>query len=141
MPFGIPSEDFHGGFGLPHDEDNVIDVRTKEQKRLDAIEQDNYDPYTGKYAFVSPDDDLTDEEYEAFAEETHNNVVRALIESGGEIDSLKNDKRRLVYSLNETVKWLNYFLTHNRDDVYYDEAHEARWRAEYLLMDLEEQYD
>ena len=36
MPFGIPSEDFHGGFGLPHDEDNVIDVRTKEQKRLDA---------------------------------------------------------------------------------------------------------
>lgn len=20
MPFGIPSEDFHGGFGLPHDE-------------------------------------------------------------------------------------------------------------------------
>ena len=21
MPFGIPSEDFHGGFGLPHDDD------------------------------------------------------------------------------------------------------------------------
>lgn len=36
MPFGIPSEDFHGGFGLPYDEDD-------------------YDPYTGKYAFVSPD--------------------------------------------------------------------------------------
>lgn len=36
MPFGIPSEDFHGGFGLPHDEDD-------------------YDPYTGKYAFVPPD--------------------------------------------------------------------------------------
>ena len=36
MPFGIPSEDFHGGFGLPHDEDNVIDIHTKEQKRLDA---------------------------------------------------------------------------------------------------------
>ena len=22
MPFGIPSEDFHGGFGLPHDYEN-----------------------------------------------------------------------------------------------------------------------
>ena len=21
MPFGIPSEDFHGGFGLPHEDD------------------------------------------------------------------------------------------------------------------------
>jgi hypothetical protein len=23
MPFGIPSEDFHGGFGLPHDDDCI----------------------------------------------------------------------------------------------------------------------
>ena len=86
---------------------------------------------------IEVDDDLTDEEYEAIAEEANDNMVRALIEAGGEIDSLNNDKRRLIYALNETVKWLNYFLTHNRDDVYYDEAHEARWRAEYLLMDLE----
>lgn len=123
MPFGIPSEDFHGGFGLPHDDWDctVIDVRTKEQKRLDAIE-----------------DDWTDEEYKAVARETHNNLVHSLVEAGGEINSLKDDKRRLIYSLNETVKWLNYFLTHNRDDIYYDEAHEARCRAEYLLMDLEE---
>ena len=35
VPFGIPSEDFHGGFGLPHDDD--------------------YDPYTGKYAFCGPE--------------------------------------------------------------------------------------
>ena len=26
MPFGIPSEDFHGGFGLPHDDDEPIAV-------------------------------------------------------------------------------------------------------------------
>ena len=26
MPFGIPSEDFHGGFGLPHDDDETITV-------------------------------------------------------------------------------------------------------------------
>lgn len=112
MPFGIPSEDFHGGFGIPEDEVCVF----------------NYDDTDG---------DLTDEEYEAIVEEANDNLVRALIEAGGEIDSLENDKRRLIYALNETVKWLNYFLTHNRDDVYYDEAHEARWRAEYLLMDLE----
>jgi hypothetical protein len=23
MPFGIPSEDFHGGFGLPHEDDEA----------------------------------------------------------------------------------------------------------------------
>lgn len=112
MPFGIPSEDFHGGFGIPEDEVHAI------------------------YCGVT-DDDLTDEEYAAIAEEANDNTIRALIEAGGEIDSLENDKRRLIYSLNETVKWLNYFLTHNRDDVYYDEASEARCRAEYLLMDLE----
>lgn len=68
MPFGIPNEDFHGGFGLPRDDD--------------------YDPYTGKYAFVSPDE-ADDEEYEAAAQETHDELVRSLIEAGGEIRELK----------------------------------------------------
>ena len=26
MPFGIPSEDFHGGFGLPHEDDEPVAV-------------------------------------------------------------------------------------------------------------------
>lgn len=26
MPFGIPSEDFHGGFGLPHEDDEIEPV-------------------------------------------------------------------------------------------------------------------
>lgn len=26
MPFGIPSEDFHGGFGLPHDDEFVATI-------------------------------------------------------------------------------------------------------------------
>jgi hypothetical protein len=26
MPFGIPSEDFHGGFGIPHDDDEPVAV-------------------------------------------------------------------------------------------------------------------
>ena len=61
MPFGIPSEDFHGGFGLPHDEE------------ISAV-----------YCSVT-DDDLTDEEYEAIAEAANDNMVRALIEAGGDI--------------------------------------------------------
>ena len=118
MPFGIPSEDFHGGFGLPRDDD--------------------YDPYTGKYAFVSPDDEADDEEYEVAAQEAHDELVRSLIEAGGEIRELNDEKRRLIFALKETVEWLDYFLTTERDDIYYDEASEARCRAEYLLMDLED---
>ena len=33
MPFGIPSEDFRGGFGLP-DETNAVEVDRGEQVRL-----------------------------------------------------------------------------------------------------------
>ena len=102
MPFGIPSEDFHGGFGLPHD------------------------------------DDVSDEELEAAAEDAYNELVRSLIEAGGEIRELKDEKRRLVCTLKEAVEWLNYFLTGDRDNIYYDEASEARTRAEYVLMDVEE---
>ena len=112
MPFGIPSEDFHDGFGIPEDEVCVI----------------NYDDTDG---------DISDEEYEEAAQEAHDNLVRSLTEAGGEIDSLKNDKRRLVYALKEAVTWLDYFLTTERDDIYYDDANEVRCRAEYLLMDLE----
>lgn len=70
MPFGIPSEDFHGGFGLPHDDD--------------------YDPYTGKYAFVLPDDDnLTDDEYDEAAEDAHNNLIRGLIDASMDVADAK----------------------------------------------------
>lgn len=91
MPFGIPSEDFHGGFGLLRDENNVIDVRTKEQKRLDAIEQDDYEPYTDKYAdlgfgenWVSESPEMPDEDRELAeaAQEAHDNLVRSLVEAG-----------------------------------------------------------
>ena len=71
MPFGIPSEDFHGGFGLPHDDD--------------------YEPYTDKYAdlgfgedWISESLEMPDEDREATeaAQEEHNNLVRSLIEAG-----------------------------------------------------------
>ena len=39
MPFGIPSEDFHGGFGLPHDEDNepIVTVAPTRKEREMAL--------------------------------------------------------------------------------------------------------
>lgn len=78
MPFGIPSEDFHGGFGIPEDEVCVI----------------NYDDTDG---------DISDEEYEAAAEKAHDNLVRSLIEAGGEIRELKGILREakdaLLYML------------------------------------------
>lgn len=134
MPFGVPTEDFHGGFGLPEVEECVV---INYDDTDGEAEQDDYDPYTGKYAFVSPDDDVSDEEYEDAAQEAHDNLVRSLIEAGGEVRELNDEKKRLIFALKETVDWLNYFLTHNRDDIYYDEASEARCSAEYLLMELE----
>ena len=40
MPFGIPSEDFHGGFGLPHDDDSTDDNFTDEE--YNQIAEDSY---------------------------------------------------------------------------------------------------
>ena len=160
MPFGIPSEDFHGGFGLPHNDDYIeecihtpektgaamkhiselMDKHRAEHPEVYAVnvETDDYDPYTGKYAFVSPDSDVSDEELEAAAQEVHDNLVRSLIEAGGEIRELNDEKRRLIFALKEAVTWLDYFLTTERDDIYYDDINEVRCRAEYLLMDMED---
>lgn len=66
MAFGISSEDFHGGFGLPHDDDFV----------------EAYRNYMNEYRV---DDDLTDEECDELAQESYDNMVRALVEAGGEI--------------------------------------------------------
>lgn len=121
---------------------HLSELMDKHQKvfgeNYNSTVQDDYDPYTGKYAFVSPDDDTSDEEYEDAAQEAYDNLVRSLVEAGGEIRELNDEKKRLIFALKEVVEWLNYFLTTERDDVYYDEASEARCRAEYLLMELEE---
>ena len=74
MPFGIPSEDFHGGFGLPEVEKYVI----------------NYDDTDG---------DVSDEEYEAAAQEAHDELVRSLVEAGGEIRELKETLREVKDAL------------------------------------------
>ena len=38
MPFGIPSEDFHGGFGLPHDDDYIEECICSPEKTDTATE-------------------------------------------------------------------------------------------------------
>ena len=80
MPFGIPSEDFHGGFGIPDDNE------------VHAVYYDD------------TDGDLTDEEYEAIAEEANDDMVRALIEAGGEI----NEARELLTRSLEMLYILGY---------------------------------
>lgn len=135
----------------------VVDAKTG--KNRGSVVQDDYDPYTGKYAFCPPSNsdlgfeenwvsespEMLDEDRELAeaAQEAHDELVRSLVEAGGEIRELNDEKRRLIFALKETVAWLDYFLTTERDDIYYDEASEARCRAEYLLMELEdtEQWD
>ena len=101
MPFGIPNEDFHGGFGLPHNEDD-------------------YDPYTGKYSFCSPSNEdlgfgenwisespeMSDEDREIAeaAQEAHDELVRSLIEAGLKIC----EARELLTRSLETLYLLGY---------------------------------
>lgn len=126
MPFGIPSEDFHGGFGLPHNDDYIeecihtpektgaamkhiselLDKHRAEHPEVYAVnvETDDYDPYTGKYAFVSPDSDVSDKEYESAAQEAHDELVRSLVEAGGEI----REARELLARSLEMLYLLGY---------------------------------
>ena len=120
MPFGIPNEDFHGGFGILHDEDDgwaVIDVRTKEQKRLDAIE---------------------DMDIEDTAQVAYDSLTQELMAADDTIRSLEQDKKCLIHYLKNVVEWLNYFITTNPDDIYIEEARTALWAAECRLMEMEE---
>jgi hypothetical protein len=79
----------------------IVDAESGENRG--SVVQDDYDPYTGKYAFVSPEDDVSDEEYEAAAQEAYDNLVRSCIEAGGEIRELKEMLREakdaLLYML------------------------------------------
>lgn len=79
MPFGTPSEVFHDGFGLPEVEGCVI----------------NYDDTDG---------DVSDEEYEAAAQEAHDELVHSLIEAGGTI----REARELLSRSLEMLYLLGY---------------------------------
>lgn len=85
MTFGIPSEDFHGGFGLPH---KAVDCDGR------CLNCDSYNHISGCNA-----EDYTDEEMEEAAEEAYDNLVRSLIEAGGEIRELRELLKRALEQL------------------------------------------
>lgn len=58
-----------------------------------------YDSCTGKYTFDLSEDDISDEELEAAAQEAHDNLVRSLIGAGGEIRELKEMLREAQEAL------------------------------------------
>ena len=103
---------------LLHDEGEskfyVVDAETGENRG--SVVRDDYDPYTGKYAFC---DEPSDEELEEAAQEAHDNLIRSLVEAGGEIRELRELLTRAYEQLlllgfdsgftNEEI----YKLTHN----------------------------
>ena len=70
MPFGIPSEDFHGGFGL-----YVVDAKTGKNRGSVVM-----DPY---------DDISVEEVYDEAAEDAHNGLIRGLIEANEDIAEVR----------------------------------------------------
>ena len=127
MPFGIPSEDFHGGFGLPHNDDYIEEyIHTPEKtgaamkhisELMDKHRAEHPEVYevnveTDKYAdlgfgenWVSESPEMPDEDREIAeaAQEIHENLVRSLVEAGGEIreakELLNEAKDALLYML------------------------------------------
>lgn len=58
--------------------------------------------------------DLTDEEYDAIAEEMHDNLVHSLIEAGGEIREL----RKLLARVYEQLMLLGYDSGFTNEEIY-----------------------
>ena len=79
---------------LTHDF-NIIDVRTKEQKRLDEL-------------------DLTDEECDAIAQEAYDSLVRSLVEAGGEMRFL----RELLARAYEQLMLLGYDSGFSNEEIH-----------------------
>jgi hypothetical protein len=73
---------------------NATDVHTKEQKRIDEL-------------------DFVDEEYNAIAKETHNNLVHPLVEAGGEVREL----RELLTRVYEQLCLLGYDSCFTNDEI------------------------
>ena len=95
---------------------------------------DGYDFGETSGAVCESEDDVETE-----FEKAYNELVRSLIEAGGEIRQLKEDKATLIYYLKETLNWVNYFLAANPDNIYCREASVDRWAAECCLMNMEDQ--
>ena len=87
MPFGIPSEDFHGGFGLPHDDDYIEECIHTPEKTGAAMK--HLSELMDKHRVEHPEFHMVDAECESAAQEAHDNLVRPLVEAGGEIRELR----------------------------------------------------
>ena len=74
----------------------IVDTETGEERGSVVI--DEYDPYTGKYAFVSPDNEVDDKEYDEATEDAHNGLIRGLIDASRDV---ANAKALLVRALDQ----------------------------------------
>ena len=103
MPFGIPSEDFHGGFGLPRADEKFYIVDAESGENHGSVVQDDYRGERCNLPILDDACDLSDEDFEAATQEAYDNLVRSLIEAGGEIRELKEMLREakdaLLYML------------------------------------------
>ena len=115
MPFGIPNEDFHGGFGLPRDYvEECIHTPEKTGAAMKHISElmDKHRAEHPEFYIVNAKTgenrgsvviDPYDAECEAAAQEAHDNLIHSLIEAGGEIreakELLREAKDALLYML------------------------------------------
>lgn len=115
---------------------------------------DDYNPYTGKYAFCKPtaeelgfseghvsesaEKSDEDKKFALAVQELLDIMVRALIEADAENHALVEDRNRLIGALKKAVEWLNYFIRTEPGDVYHDEVSADTWAIECMLMDMEE---
>lgn len=72
-------------------------VGAESDENGDSVVQDDYDPYTGKYAFVSPD--VVDA-----AEDTYNNTIRSLIEATADRNDLARKLREAYKMILDLLK-------------------------------------
>lgn len=80
-------------------------------------------------------DDYNQSDEEAAAEDAYNNLVRSLIEAAGEINTLKDDKKRLLEMLDQTANALTLALA-TYDGCHEEELGETLYKAGVLLYEL-----
>ena len=79
--------------------------------------------------------DEYDQSCEEAAEDAYNNLVRSLIEASAEINSLKDDKRRLLEMLDQTANALTLTLA-TYDGCFEEELGETLYKAGIVLYEL-----
>ena len=63
----------------------------KEEFGLTVVHSDKQETFKDIFG-----DDITDEEYDAIAEETYDNLVHSLIEAGAEVSQLRQDNKEIL---------------------------------------------